>query len=98
LEKSLKGFKKLFENFGSTVLVIEDDKRYSSARIAGYVANWQSLAEGEQHFSPELFVAFSDGIFRVLKPGDSRRPIMFVAVGDFFEFLNFNSNGFQEKR
>jgi len=48
----------------------------------------QSLAKGEQYFSPELFVAFSDGIIRVTKSGDSRRSIMFVAVGDLFEFSN----------
>ncbi len=40
------------------------------------------LAEGEQQSSGQLFVAFSDGMFFYCRPGDSRRAIMSVAVGD----------------
>lgn len=40
------------------------------------------LAESEQRFFDSLFVTFSDGTDRLSKPGDARRAMLFVAVGD----------------
>jgi hypothetical protein len=35
-----------------------------------------------------MLLAFSEPLCRWLKPGDSRRALMFIAFGDFFEFSN----------
>jgi hypothetical protein len=35
-----------------------------------------------------MLLAFSERLFGLLKPSDTRWAIMFVAVGDFFEFSN----------
>jgi hypothetical protein len=68
--------------------VIEDDKQYSPASIAGLVVERDFVAEGDEQFARRLLLAFSERECCSSKPGDARRAILFVAFGDFFEFSN----------
>jgi len=62
------------------VFVADSDQYYSPARIAGLMTTiFPSLKE--QRLA-QMFVAFSDENSTTICPGDSRRAIISVAVGD----------------
>jgi len=64
------------------VFVAESDQHYSPARIAGWRCEKSPSLKVTNNDWRRLLVAFSDKNSMTICPGDSRRAIMLVAVGD----------------